>query len=84
MTFELTEKEIKELKDLKKSFKASMECVDDILAGNEIETNLDYIVRDWVGYSCISRLRNDELMSWLRTIASALDRLRKEEVVSNV
>lgn len=74
-TFSFTEGELESLDQVKKQFEASVEYINDILAGKEVDLNLGYIIRDWTDFQ--NHFRNDELMGWLTKINEA--KLRKED-----
>jgi len=79
-----TEKEVETLKELQKSFIASADYVNDILRNNDIEGNLGYIVRDWLGDNGGRGFRNDALLYQLNILSEAQERLEKkqEEITS--
>ncbi len=79
-----TEKEIETLKEVQKQFLESSRYVNHILEGKDIDDNIGYIVRDWLGEHDGRGFRNDELLSWLHIIGVAQERVEKklEELAS--
>lgn len=45
--------------DLKEAFESSIEYIEEILQGRNIESNLGYIVRDWNASRCTWHERNE-------------------------
>ncbi len=77
----LTEKEVESLQELQKDFIASAEYINEILYGDDIETNLDYLIRDWLGEHDGQGFRNDSILFDLRIINEAHKKVQKQEAV---
>ncbi len=72
-----TQEELETLVNIRDSFNESGRYVDRILEGDDVDTNLYYVVHDWIGERGKEYNRNDELRSWLLLLSDAQERVGK-------
>lgn len=68
----LTNDQIEALTELKEYFKDSITHIDSILKSDNIQTNLEYLIRD---HNIESHNRNEVIKSYLKTLKNLLNQV---------